>query len=331
MTTGNMRPSRSGPLRSSCDICHTMKTKCVRAVDAAACARCTKLGKHCNYSHSDKMGRPVGAREQLKKKRSTQSSQSPEPAAFAIPPRFTDAVYQSPSPTATQSALPDFDTYSYGSSWSEYSPSTPSEFDRPAPPPRSNTMPYPTDPTPGELVACRDSLLATIRDASSHASSTATDTSNLLRTFNNIMDIFNQLRSQPAHVRHAVASNLPELYKNAQLAHRTVSHRLRAAILLPQSSYMFTERSNSHQEEMDLYVLDQTFACLQTCIAQWTAPAAIQTQSPHDYSLATPPTSSWDNMPLSTTMTSVGNSPMDCDTLQRESWSRSLAYKPLYS
>lgn len=49
---------RNPPIRSACDNCHDLKTRCSRDGQSADCQRCLRLELTCSYSASRRMGRP---------------------------------------------------------------------------------------------------------------------------------------------------------------------------------------------------------------------------------------------------------------------------------
>ncbi|EGE79493.2 hypothetical protein BDDG_02434 [Blastomyces dermatitidis ATCC 18188] len=59
----NMNPSpihrnRVGKKRTSCDRCHTLKSKCTRTPGSERCNRCERIGIRCVFSATMKLGRP---------------------------------------------------------------------------------------------------------------------------------------------------------------------------------------------------------------------------------------------------------------------------------
>ncbi|KAG5286901.1 Gal4 superdfamily domain-containing protein [Histoplasma capsulatum G186AR] len=50
--------NRVGKKRTSCDRCHTLKSKCARAPGSERCSRCERIGIRCVFSASMKLGRP---------------------------------------------------------------------------------------------------------------------------------------------------------------------------------------------------------------------------------------------------------------------------------
>ncbi|KAI1372120.1 hypothetical protein F4677DRAFT_433531 [Hypoxylon crocopeplum] len=103
-SNAQLRSSRKGKLKDSCDACSASKVRCTK--EKPSCARCTRLGNQCSYSVTRRMGRPYpGGRTQSRAK--VQTKASPQPGELCSP-----AGHHGSSGHSTGSPSPEGSSYS---------------------------------------------------------------------------------------------------------------------------------------------------------------------------------------------------------------------------